>query len=165
MLGNLLDLPGFDYDSVDAVRKDCVGPSGIATRLGNDLQGPLATTKASTEPGASLERIGEIPIYHTDGIVRRAASLQLTRDAQVAMACIPGALADRIGLREGDRVRIVQNGGEAVLPFRRDDSLPANCARIPAGCHETEALGALFGGIDLERVASQSAAGVEQAPA
>ncbi len=165
VLGNLLDLPGFDYDSVDAVRKDCIGPSGIAIRLGNDLQGPLATTKASTAPGASLERIGEIPIYHTDGIVRRAASLQLTRDAQVAMACIPGALADRIGLREGDRVRIVQNGGEAVLPFRRDDSLPANCARIPAGCHETEALGALFGGIDLERVASQSAAGVEQAPA
>ena len=165
VLGNLLDLPGFDYDSVDAVRKDCVGPSGIATRLGNDLQGPLATTKASTEPGASLERIGEIPIYHTDGIVRRAASLQLTRDAQVAMAYIPGALADRIGLREGDRVRIVQNGGEAVLPFRRDDSLPANCARIPAGCQETAALGALFGGIDLERVASQSAADVEQAPA
>ena len=165
VLGNLLDLPGFDYDSVDAVRKDCIDPSGIATRLGNDLQGPLATTKASTAPGASLERIGEIPIYHTDGIVRRAASLQLTRDAQVAMARIPGALADRIGLREGDRVRIVQNGGEAVLPFRRDDSLPANCARIPAGCQETEALGALFGGIDLERVASQSAAGVEQAPA
>ena len=163
VLGNLLDLPGFDYDSVDAVRNDCIDTSGaIATRLGNDLQGPLATTNASTAPRAGLERIGEIPIYHTDGIVRRANSLQLTRDAQVSVASIPGVLADRIGLREGDHVRIVQNGGAAVLPFRRDDSLPANCARIPAGCHETEALGALFGEIDLERVASQMAAGVEQ---
>jgi NADH-quinone oxidoreductase subunit G len=104
---------------------------------------------------AAIERIGEVPIYHVDGLVRRAESMQLTRDAQAAVVSLPGTLVEKLGLRPNDRVRISQNGGESVLPFLRDDRLPANCARIPAGCHETSALGPLFGEIGLERVAAQ----------
>ena len=96
-----------------------------------------------------------MPIYHVDGIVRRAESLQLTRDAQAAVVSLPGGLVEKLGLRQNDRVRIFQHGGEAVLPFLRDDRLPANCARIPAGCHETSGLGPLFGEIELERAAAQ----------
>jgi len=95
-----------------------------------------------------------VPIYHVDGIVRRAEALQLTRDAQIAVS-LPGALVEKLGLQQGDRVRILQQGGEAVLPFLRDDRLPANCARVPAGCQQTSALGPAHGVIELERVATQ----------
>jgi NADH-quinone oxidoreductase subunit G len=103
---------------------------------------------------AEIERIGEVPIYQADAIVRRANSLQQTRDAQVGTAWLPGSLIDRLGLRQGERLRIMQEGGEATLPFGRDDRLPADCVRLPSGCRETAALGAMFGVVTLERTAA-----------
>ncbi|HKB82755.1 MAG TPA: NADH-quinone oxidoreductase subunit NuoG [Burkholderiales bacterium] len=160
VLGTLLELPGFEYDSVESVRVDCVAAAGDpAARLDNAIQGELKISgMGASRTGmerAGIERIGEVPIYHVDGIVRRAESLQLTHDAQAAVVSLPGALVERLGLRQNDRVRIVQRGGEAVLPFLRDDRLPANCARIPAGCRETSGLGPLFGEVELERAAAQ----------
>jgi NADH-quinone oxidoreductase subunit G len=164
VLGTLLELPGFEYDSVEGVRADCLAAIGdLAPRLDNAIQGelaplrlsaPTAVGRAGVERGG-IERIGEVPIYRVDGLVRRAESLQLTRDAQAAVVSLPGGLVEKLGLRQNDRVRIFQHGGEAVLPFLRDDRLPANCARIPAGCHETSGLGPLFGEIELERAAAQ----------
>jgi NADH-quinone oxidoreductase subunit G len=160
VLGNLLEQPGFDHDNVEGVRAECVAEIGdLAMRLDNAIQGapgPSAISAAAVGQ-SGIERIGEVPIYHVDGIVRRAESLQLTRDAQIAVS-LPGALIERLGLRQDDRVRIVQQGGEAQLPFLRDDRLPANCARVPAGCHETSALGPLHGEVELQRVAAQERA-------
>jgi NADH-quinone oxidoreductase subunit G len=157
VLGNLLEVAGFDHDNVEGVRAECVAGIGdMAVRLDNAIQGeprPIANSAAGVGQ-TGIERIGEVPIYHVDGIVRRAESLQLTRDAQIALA-LPGALIEKLGLRQDDRVRILQQGGEAVLPFLRDDRLPANCARIPAGCDATSGLGPLSGEVELERVAAQ----------
>ena len=155
VLATLLKLPDFEYDNVEGVRTDCLAAIGdIGSRLNNTIEGELAPVMAAaTQP--LLERIGEVPIYHVDGIVRRAESLQLTRDAQAACVSLPGALIEKLGLRRDDLVRVHQHGGQALLPFLRDDRLPANCARIPAACAETSGLGALFGEIELERVAAQ----------
>ena len=158
VLGTLLGLPGFEYDTVEAVRTDCVASVGdMATRLDNTIQG-VSSSVSGDNGRTGIERIGEVPIYHVDGIVRRAKSLQLTRDAQAAVVSLPGSLVEKLGLRLDDRVRIFQGGGEAELPFLRDDRLPANCARIPAGYHETSGLGPLFGDIEIERVAAQEKA-------
>ena len=153
VLGTLLELAGFDYDSVEGVRAECLAAIGdVATRLDNAIQGEIKSSNTGTGLNG-IERVGEVPIYHVDGIVRRAESLQLTRDAQIAVS-LPGALVEKLGLRQGDRVRVLQHGGEAVLPFLRDDRLPANCARVPAGCPQTSALGPAHGYIELERVAT-----------
>ena len=150
VLGNLLGVESFTYDSAEAVREELLGKLGdIASRLDNGLD-------RQPQPGSAeadgIERIGEIPIYHTDPIVRRAVSLQQTRDARVAIAWLPGSLIDALDLQAGDRVRVLQGGGEAVLPFARDDRLPADCVRVAGGCRETSGLGALFGAMRLERV-------------
>jgi NADH-quinone oxidoreductase subunit G len=150
----LLEQAGFEYDSVEGVRADCLAAIGdVAARLDNAIQGEARPSNAGIGRN-SIERVGEVPIYHVDGIVRRAESLQLTRDAQIAVS-LPSTLVEKLGLRQGDRVRILQQGGEAVLPFLRDDRLPANCARVPSGCRETSALGPSHGDIELERVAAQ----------
>src|SRR5258706_10095026 len=168
VLGTLLELPGFEYDSVEGIRADFVAAIGdMASRLDNAIEGepkPLGDSAAGAGPSAlertgieraGVERIGEVPIYHVDGIVRRAESLQLTRNAHAVVVSLPGGLVEELGLRQNDRVRIFQHGGEAVLPFLPDDRLPANCARVPAGCHETGGLGPLFGEIEIERAAAQ----------
>jgi NADH-quinone oxidoreductase subunit G len=161
VLGSLLHLPGFDYDNIDEIRADCLAAIGpLESRLDNAIEDESAPLGASTahDAPAGLERIGEVPIYQVDGIVRRAESLQLTHDAQAAFVSLPGTLVEKLGLRQYDLVRIRQRGGEATLPFLRDDKLPPNCARIPAACAQTSGLAALFGEIEIERVAAQQKA-------
>jgi NADH-quinone oxidoreductase subunit G len=102
-----------------------------------------------------LQRIAEVPIYHADAIVRRAPSLQKTRDAQPPLAWMNRALYARLGLREGDKVRVRQGDGAALVAPAVDDRLPAECIRLAAAREETADLGALFGELSVERVPAQ----------
>ena len=155
VLGNLLGLAGFDYNSADEVRRDVLGDgSGVAAHLDNRLQ-PATSTAIAPARSEGVQRIAEVPIHAADAIVRRAPSLQKTRDAAPAVAWVNSALADRLGLRSGDQVRVVQGAGEAIVPAAIDDKLPADCVRLAAARPETAALGAMFGTVSIERVAQQ----------
>jgi NADH-quinone oxidoreductase subunit G len=150
VLGNLLGLAGFDHDSADDVKREALGDGEVAGRLGNQWK----QAKIGAIPpaqGGGLQRIAEVPVYAADAIVRRALSLQLTHDAAPPVAWMNRALFEKLGLREGDGVRVRQGGGEAVLPAGINDKLPANCMRIAAALSGTAALGALFGAISAER--------------
>jgi NADH-quinone oxidoreductase subunit G len=154
VLGNLLGLEGFDYDSTESVRQAAVGDGAVAGRLDNRL----ALTAIDTLAPARVEgvqRIAEVPIYHADAIVRRSPSLQKTRDAQPPVAWMNSTLYVRLGLREGDRVRVRQGEGEALVVPAVDDRLPADCIRLVAAREETAGLGAMFGIVSAERVAAQ----------
>ena len=153
VLGNLLGVAGFDYDSSEAVLKDALGNGEVAARLNNRLQGVVIEKPAPT--GSGIERIGEVPIYQADAIVRRATSLQKTRDAVDLVASMNGDLFGKLGLRDGDKVKITQGGGTAILTAVRDDKLPANCIRVPAAHPLTAELGAMFGVVTAESVAQQ----------
>jgi len=96
-----------------------------------------------------------VSIYQSDAIVRRSAPLQKTRAGAAPVAAMNGALFARLELRDGDTVKITQGGGAAILPAVRDDKLPANCIRVPAGHPSTAGLGAMFGAVEVERIAAQ----------
>jgi NADH-quinone oxidoreductase subunit G len=152
VLGNFLGLPGFDYDSPEDVRREALAGADPATRLGNGL---AAGESAAPPRVEGIERIGEVPAYAADAIVRRARSLQHTRDGAPPVASMSRALADQLGLREGDMARVRQGAAEAVVGFAIDDKLPAGCVRLAAARPETAALGAMFGGLTVERVPAQ----------
>ncbi len=157
VLGTLMGMAGFGFDTIEQVRAECMSAIGdIPARLDNTITGEPVVVAVAKADG--IQRIGEIPIYHVDSIVRRAESLQQTRDALVALAWLPGGLIERIGLRQGDHVRIRQQGGEVVVRYARDDRLPADCVRFGAGFPESVSLGSLFGEVELERVAAQERA-------
>ncbi len=158
VLGNLLGVAGFDYDTSEAVRKEALGSGDVAARLNNRLQNITAAEFETADSG--IQRIGEVPIYQADAIVRRAASLQQTHDAAEPVAAMNGALFSQLGLRDGDKVKITQGGGAAILSAARDDRLPANCIRVPAAHPLTAALGGMFGTVAAERVAQQQKAAV-----
>jgi NADH-quinone oxidoreductase subunit G len=77
VLGNLLNLSGFDYQSSEEVlaevRERCahVVPAGY--------QGTHAVNGAATDAGAALV---DVPMYQSDAVVRRAPSLQRTREGR-----------------------------------------------------------------------------------
>jgi NADH-quinone oxidoreductase subunit G len=150
VLGNLLGVAGFDYQSAEEVRAEVLGVDNKNINKINILREYPSLAGGSA---GALQRIAETPIYAADAIVRRAPSLQKTRDAQPPLASMNRAMMHRLGLREGDRVRVTQGGGEAIVGYAVDDRLPADCIRLAQACEATAQLGAASLEITVERVA------------
>ena len=122
VLGSLLGLPGFDYDSIDAVRAALLpSQADVTARLRNDSRVAVAAPAAAAQ---GLERIADVPIYFADPLVRRAPSLQRTSDAKPPRARMAAATMQRLGIADGAMVKVRQGRGEAVLAAsrRRDGS-------------------------------------------
>ena len=76
VLGSLLNLPGFGFDSIEEVRAQAL-PTDIAARLSNACNQAIDLAPATQMPVTAS-------IYQLDGLVRRAPALQHTADAEVA---------------------------------------------------------------------------------
>ncbi len=148
MLGNLLGLEGFDYLSSEAVRDELrgqIGPLGERSAAGGERLAEMPRTRG-------LERIGDLPLYAIDPLVRRAQPLQETEDGrQARLIRIHTRLAERLGLRDGDHARVRQGEGQAVLPVAVTDRVPERCVWVSSGLTETGALGGAFGEVELEK--------------
>src|SRR3989440_314306 len=151
VLGNLMSLPGFEYESTEAVRGEICRAEDIAGRLANRLDGITLKLDSPPASGGELQRIADVPIYFGDPIVRRAASLQRTRDALPPRAWVGPMLAQKLGVKAGDRVRVRQGEGEAIVELGIDERLPAGCVRLAAAHRHTAALGPMFGPVSVER--------------
>ncbi|MCK2125578.1 NADH-quinone oxidoreductase subunit NuoG [Thauera aromatica] len=149
VLGNLLSLEGFGYDDSEAVRAQAL-PADLAAALDNGIEG-VVVSSASAAANA-LERVADVPIYFADALVRRAPSLQKTRDAAAPVARIAPATLAALGLAAGQKIRVVQGGGRAELTVQSDAGLAAGCVRVAAAHPSTAALGAMSGELSVERV-------------
>ena len=152
VLGNLLGLSGFDFESAEEVRAAALGDvAALVQRLDN--QADAAAVKAPLSAVASgLQSIADVPIYTSDAIVRRAVSLQLTADARGPLVGLPSALWQQLGLVPGAKVRVTQGEGSVVLGAREDSTLAEGAVRVAAGHQATATLGAMFGAVTVERV-------------
>lgn len=148
VLGNLLDIPEFDYESSEGIRDEVIGQGIVAERLNNNASIQL---HSPVKEKIALERISDVPIYFTDAIVRRAPSLQATADAAVPMAYLSAALFAKLELHEGERVIVRQDTGSALLIAAIGAGQPEHVVRIAAGHPSTAALGSMFGPVIVER--------------
>ncbi len=128
VLGNELGIDGFDQrdsrEVLDELRAACAGlaPDNAAAAVGTPAAAALG----------DLVRVGEVPIYAGDALVRRAAALQSTADH--VEACVRLAPADvaRLGLDGAASVGVVQGAERVVLPLVVDPRVAAGSAWIPA---------------------------------
>lgn len=151
VLANLLELEKFDYETAEQVREE-IFPTGVEINQYLNNKSKRYDTAIAINESHHIQRIGEIPIYQADPIVRRAESLQATHDAAQPKAWMPAAMLEKLGITAGDQIRIKQGEGFVQLEAAQDEKLPVNCVRI-AGAHpKTIALGALFGEIVLEKL-------------
>jgi len=151
VLANLLALEKFDYETPEQIRAE-IFPDGLEINqyLNNALRN--LDTEIRVNEGQGIQRIGEVPIYQTDPIVRRAESLQATHDAALPKAWMATAMLKNLGVIAGDQVKVTQGDDFVRLEAAHDEKLPDNCVRI-AGAHpKTVALGALFGEILVEKL-------------
>ena len=102
--------------------------------------------------GSGLQRIADVPIYFADALVRRAPSLQKTRDAQVPVARMNAATLAGVGAADGRSVRVKGSEGVAVLNAVLDNTVPDGCVRIAAAHPSTATIGGLSDMIVVECV-------------
>jgi NADH-quinone oxidoreductase subunit G len=150
VLGSLLGLDGFGFDTSEQVR-DSVLPAGegaLAQRLDNRIAVPIV---APATAAAGAERVAEVPIYFADALVRRAPSLQETRDAKPPRARVHRTLLEALGLAEGAQIKVRQGRGEAVVAAVVDPAVPPGVVRLPAAHASTCSLDGMSGPITVER--------------
>jgi NADH-quinone oxidoreductase subunit G len=159
VLGSMLGLAGFDYDSIEAVRRELPSQDEIALRLSNATQVAIdarvaasANSGDANAPGSGAERVADVPIYFTDPLVRRAPSLQKTSDAKAPRARVNAATLAALKLTDGGAARVRQAGGEAMMKIAVDASVPDGCVRVAAAHATTSMLGPMFGPIGVEPV-------------
>src|SRR5690606_21143920 len=117
VLGNLLEVPGFDYmaptDVTDAARSAIGTPEADVPAYTHALR--------NENSGKGRLRVAETELYGTDPLVRRASALQVTADARRQAAVnISSADAERLGMSEGMYVTVRQGEHAAILPLRID---------------------------------------------
>ena len=76
VLGNLIDVPDFDYLSSEAVRDELVAA------VGEVKPDPVRANGANVGSKDGKDADVDVPIYEVDPVVRRATALQLTPEAQ-----------------------------------------------------------------------------------
>ncbi len=149
VLGNVLNLKGFDYESSEQVRDEVLGKGvEFISGLGNELIGKISLPTASNIP---LQRIADVPIHFADAMARRAPALQQTSDARPPTARLNQLTAQNLGLSDGVLVKVSQAGASVILNVMLDENVPSNCVRVAAAHANTAALGEMFGEITVER--------------
>ncbi|OZI61718.1 NADH-quinone oxidoreductase subunit NuoG [Bordetella genomosp. 11] len=146
VLGNVLQLAGFDDETSESVR-DSVLSGGVEGRLSNRIN-------ATPGLGASLdglERVADVPIYRTDAIVRRAESLQAAPASRSPAVRMNGQTLAGLGLTAGIKVRVRTATGAVELETVQDETVADRAVRVSAGFEQTAALGGAFGEISVER--------------
>lgn len=149
VMGNLLGLDGFEYQSLDAVRTEL--SQKIDGTSPNNMGAWCVPSELPQTDVGSLWRVGDVPIYAVDPIVRRAPALQQTEDAVKAACRMRSEQAELLGLGEGDEVWVSQEGGEKALRVVFDERVAAGCVHIQSGLAESVGLGASFGPVSLEQ--------------
>ena len=146
VLGNLLDLDGFDYQSAEDVRE------ALRRRTGEPAGGAWPRDVHPTRLGGEgLLRAGATAMFGTDPLVRRAPALQETVHAGWAIARVAPATAKALGFEDGDRVRVQQTGDPVDLVLAVDDAVTEGTVWLPAGLRGAAALGPLLGRVTLSR--------------
>jgi NADH-quinone oxidoreductase subunit G len=149
VLGTMLKLPDFAYDSSVEVRDAVLHEAGELTgRLVNASHADLAPP---ARVNGAIERVADVPIYFADPLVRRAASLQATADAKAPKARVHRTLLDQLGLEEGAQIKVRQGGGEAVLATQVDPGVPPGVVRIAASHPSTCGLAGLSGPVEVSK--------------
>ena len=152
VLGNLLNVERFDYQSSEEVRNEMLGADNCLPEGALACVLPVTASGVTTQQGSGLQRIADVPIYFADALVRRSPSLQKTKDAQVPTARMNAATLAQVGVADGRNVRVKGSEGSATLNAVLDNTVPDGCVRIAAAHPSTATIGALNDMIVVECV-------------
>ncbi len=157
VLANTLGLQGFDFESSEQVKDAIFGgekPSSVVWRSLNNNLKELVEIQVNIKRDG-LQRIGEVPQYESDPIVRRAPSLRKTKYNIRPMARMCAKELEALGLVDGEQVLVKQEKGSAVLTAQLDNHVAVGCIRVAAAHEDTVGLGDMMGEITVEKITTE----------
>lgn len=152
VLGNFLHLAGFDYEQAEEIKHEMQKLVANTPVLTMQTLKPVAHTTAKSK--TVLSRIGEIPIYAGDSLVRRSNPLQETQtimEGETIAVRLHPETATHLNLHEGDAVQVKQHASVARLPLILDARIAPQAAWIAGGIAATQTLGDLFGEVEIQK--------------
>ena len=145
-LANALVLDGFDYINLEQVQ--------VALEENSNAHGTAGDTDVElhmpAKDGDGMYRIGDLPMYSGDPLVRRSTPLQESPHAHNQFVGLNPEDASRLGLQNEQQVRVSQGSGEARLPVRILDTIPIGGAWVRSGTCANRHLGDAFGPLTVE---------------
>lgn len=154
-LGGELGLEGFGHvdladlhDEMQATLQAaaCAGPSQESSATKGK---PPARTAKSVD---GLYRVGDVPIYSSDALCRRAPALQQTSHARSDFVGLSPADGSRLGLTVGGKAKVSQGQTSTELEVRISEAVPAGAAWVPSATCSSIQLGSATGPISVEAV-------------
>ncbi|CAN1544089.1 NuoG NADH dehydrogenase/NADH,ubiquinone oxidoreductase 75 kD subunit (chain G) [Burkholderiaceae bacterium] len=158
VLGTLAKLDGFLFNLPEEVRAEALPEMSetVLPLLNNQFSENLSLSSSALPIEFGLERLGEVPLYGVDAIVRRAPAVQLTADAKLALKVGLGPdTFIELGLKEGDLVQVTQAGASVSLTATQISDLAFGVVRLASTTLASMQLGPMFGPITLTRIAGQ----------
>ncbi|MDH4395455.1 MAG: NADH-quinone oxidoreductase subunit NuoG [Limnobacter sp.] len=147
VLGNLLQLDGFEFNSSEDVLKAAL-PADLASHLGSAVTATSAIAAQVLSPGLQLAAYA--PIYQSDSLVRRAESLQATKAAKAPCLQANADTLKALGANAGDTVRVTDSQGgvvEAVIGLNKQ--VANHVILVANGRKETLNLNSRFGSVTV----------------
>ncbi|MFU8832126.1 MAG: NADH-quinone oxidoreductase subunit NuoG, partial [Wenzhouxiangella sp.] len=142
-LGEMMAVEGFEFvdlNGVHAMLEQAAPPDASATERADP-----ATGRAD-----ALWRIGDVPIYAGDALVRRSVPLQQTSHAGETVLRLNPATAERLGLNGADKVRVSQGEQQIEISWAADARIAPNAVWLPVATCATHRLGSSYGPISVE---------------
>lgn len=147
VLGNFLHLEGFGYESSEEIKHEVHELVEKMPKMSLHL-----TAIKSTSSMNKISRIGEIPIYAIDSLVRRSEPLQDAQgimEGETSAVRLNSEMIKKMNLHNGDPVSVKQDSMSVKLPVLADERVPNDAAWIAGGMVATVGLGDLFGDVEI----------------
>lgn len=151
VLANFLNLTGFDYESSEEIRHEVRAIVEKMAPIAADFKQPSSFTLTAQ---TGLTRIGDLPIYALDSLLRRAEPLQTAQtlmEGDVSLLRLHTETAKKLGITDGSTVKVKQAVGEAHLSVQLDNDVALDAVWVAGGIAATNGLGNLFGAVEIER--------------
>lgn len=155
VLANFLHLAGFDYETADDIAQEIKTEIAKKPLSGHPVASFQLTDVSLPKHDMHLARIGEVPLYALDSLLRRARPLQEAQallEGEIACARLHPETAKRYGVQAGEHVLLKQHVENVALPVIIDTRVARDAVWVAGGIPETKGLGDLFGTIELGKV-------------
>ena len=156
VLGNKLELPGFDAVTCEDVTREIealVGQVKLAPRLT-----PTLETSTLKFDATRLELLVEVPMYASDALLRHAAALQEMPQAGDDCVHLSSATASDLGLVAGQFLHIERDGYQVTAQLAVDETLPGGVCLVYAGRSALAAIAVNGAAVSLSAAQGEAAA-------
>ena len=148
VLGDLLEADFSSFNSSEDVRNAALTGFSDAS-LGARIR-TLAMPDSTAPVG--LERVADVPIYHSDALARRGQALATSSYGKQPRVRLSGETASSLSLTNGARVKVTQAGQTTRATVAVDNRVPPGSVRIPLATEVSAALGNASAAVTLEAV-------------